>query len=175
MPTDQALPPCLLVVLEKLHGCFTTPGFATFAALLAGLVANTARDTVTGILTGAGLARIWPHDRAHAFFSRASWNPEILGMCLSHLIVRTLLPAGAALTVAVDDTLFKRRGKKVFGAAWKHDGAAPGPHGVGRGTCFVVLALVVEVPFLTRPVALPVVARLHRPKQTPRRSRWPRQ
>ena len=121
MPTDQALPPCLLVVLEKLHGCFTTPGFATFAALLAGLVANTARDTVTGILTGAGLARIWPHDRAHAFFSRASWNPEILGMCLSHLIVRTLLPAGAALTVAVDDTLFKRRGKKVFGAAWKHE------------------------------------------------------
>jgi hypothetical protein len=56
MPTDQALPPCLLVVLEKLRGCFTTPGFATFAALLAGLVANTAHGTVTRILTGAGLA-----------------------------------------------------------------------------------------------------------------------
>jgi hypothetical protein len=56
MPTDQAMPPCLLVVLEKLRDCFTTPGFATFAALPAGLVANTAHGTVTRILTGAGLA-----------------------------------------------------------------------------------------------------------------------
>jgi len=86
-------------------------------------------------------------------------------MCLSHLIVGTLLPTGAALTEAVDDTLFKRRGRKVFGAAWQHDGPAPGPRGIGRGACFVVLALVVEVPFLARPVALPVATRLHRPKQ----------
>lgn len=70
-------------------GCFTAPAFATFTALVAGLVTNTARGTVTGMLTAAGLARTWPHDRAHAFFSRASWNTEILGMRLSHLIVGT--------------------------------------------------------------------------------------
>jgi len=51
-------------------GCFTAPAFATFTALVAGLVTNTARGTVTGMLTAAGLARTWPHDRAHAFFSR---------------------------------------------------------------------------------------------------------
>ncbi|MET8535086.1 transposase [Streptomyces sp. NPDC005065] len=67
--------------------------------------------------------------------------------------------------MAVDDTLFKRRGKKVFGAAWQHDGAATGPRGLGRGTCFVVLGLVVDLPFLARPVCLPVMARLWRPKQ----------
>ncbi|MEV6956655.1 transposase [Streptomyces sp. NPDC051183] len=69
------------------------------------------------------------------------------------------------LTVAVDDTLFKRRGKKVFGAAWQHDGAAKGPKPVGRGTCFVVIGPVVELPFLARPVCLPVMARLWRPGQ----------
>jgi hypothetical protein len=37
---------------------------------------------------------------------------------LSHLLVRALLPEGVALTAAVDDTLFKRYGKKVFGAGW---------------------------------------------------------
>ncbi|TJZ93149.1 transposase [Actinacidiphila oryziradicis] len=79
--------------------------------------------------------------------------------------MRHLLPAGAVLTVAVDDTLFKRRGKKVFGAAWQHDGAATGPTPVGRGTCFVVIGLVIELPFLARPVYLPVMARLWRPKQ----------
>jgi hypothetical protein len=48
-------------------------------------------------------------------------------LALADLIVARLLPAGAALTIAVDDTLFKRSGKKVFGAAWHHDGAAKGP------------------------------------------------
>ncbi|GAA2461604.1 transposase [Streptomyces mauvecolor] len=79
--------------------------------------------------------------------------------------MRGLLPDGAVLTVAVDDTLFKRRGKKVFGAAWQHDGAAKGPKPIGHGTCFVVIGLVVELPFLARPVCLPVMARLWCPKQ----------
>ena len=91
----------------------------------------------------------------------------MLGIRLSHLIVRALIGPGEALTVAVDDTLFKRAGKRVFGAAWQHDGAAKGPRQVGRGTCFVVVAIVVELPFCSRPVALPVLARLHRPGTGP--------
>ena len=46
---------------------------------------------MTGMLTAAGLARTWLHDRAHAFFSRAWWNTKILGMRLSHLIIRIQL------------------------------------------------------------------------------------
>ena len=165
MLPDSTVPASLLAVLTFLRGCFTTPTFSTFAALVTGLIAQTGRGTVTGMLTGAGLTRPWSHARAHAFFSRASWNPDLLGISLSHLVVRQLMPADAVLTVAVDDTLFKRRGKKVFGAAWQHDGAATGPRGVGRGTCFVVIGLVVDLPFLARPVCLPVMARLWRPKQ----------
>lgn len=165
MLPDSTVPASLLAVLTFVQGCFTAPTFTTFTALVTGLIAQTGRGTVTGMLTGAGLTRTWSHDRAHTFFSRASWNPDLLGISLSHLIVRQLLPEGAVLTVAVDDTLFKRRGKKVFGAAWQHDGAATGPRGVGRGTCFVVLGPVVDLPFLARPVCLPVMARLWRPGQ----------
>jgi hypothetical protein len=164
MLPDPTLPASLLALLGNLRYVFTAPGFATFAALATGLIANTGAGTVTGMLTGAGLARTWPHDRSHAFFARAAWSSDTLGLYLSRLIVRTLLPAGAALTVAVDDTLFKKRGKKVFGAAWQHDGAARGDKPVGYGVCFVVLGIIVELPFLTRPVCLPVAARLWRPK-----------
>lgn len=142
---------------------FTAPSFATFTAMVTGLVANTGAGTVTRMLTGAGPARARPHDRAHSLFSTASWNAEILGIVLAHLIVRTLLPGGA-VSVAVHDTLFKRRGKKVFGAPWQHDGAALGVKPVRRGTCFVVVGIVAELPFLTWPVCLPVVARLGRAK-----------
>lgn len=164
MLPDPTGPASLLAVLGALRGCFTFPTFSTFSVLVTGLIANTGRGTVTGMLLGANLTRHWSHDRVHAFFSRASWDARTLGASLSHLVVRSLVPDGAVLTVAVDDTLFKRRGKKVFGAAWQHDGSATGRDGIGYGTCFVVLGIVVDLPFLTRPVCLPVAARLHRPK-----------
>ena len=78
------------------------------------------------MLTGAGLDQVWHHSRAHRMFTNARWSGDALGLTLADLIVARLLPAGAALTIAVDDTLFKRSGKKVFGAAWHHDGAAKG-------------------------------------------------
>ncbi|MFE7764287.1 transposase [Streptomyces sp. NPDC057438] len=167
MLPDATVPASLLAVLGSLRGCFTYPGFSNFAALVTGLIANTGRGTVTGMLLGANLTRHWSHDRAHSFFTRASWDAQTLGAALSHLVVRHLVPDGAPLTVAVDDTLFKRRGKKVFGACWQHDGSATGRDGIGHGTCFVVLGLIVDLPFLTRPVCLPIAARLHRPKQGP--------
>jgi hypothetical protein len=67
-------------------------------------------------------------------------------LALSDLIVARLLPAGAALTIAVDDTLFTRSGKKVFGVAWHHDGAAKGPKPIGFGHCWVVAGIVVQLP-----------------------------
>jgi hypothetical protein len=74
------------------------------------------------MLTGAGLDQVWHHSRAHRMFTNARWSGDALGLALADLIVARLLPAGAALTIAVDDTLFKRSGKKVFGVAWHHDG-----------------------------------------------------
>jgi hypothetical protein len=78
------------------------------------------------MLLGACLERIWHHARAHRFFTAARWCADTVGLVLVDLIVDRLLPAGAAITVVVDDTLFKRSGKKVFGVAWHHDGAAKG-------------------------------------------------
>ena len=77
-----------------------------------------------------------------------------------------MLTPGMKVTIAVDDTLFKRSGKKVFGAAWHHDGAAKGPKPIGFGNCWVVAGIVVQLPFLSRPVCLPVLARLWRPRHT---------
>ena len=38
------------------------------------------------MLTGAGLSRFWPHDRAHYFFSRARLNPGDLGIAAAKLV-----------------------------------------------------------------------------------------
>ena len=47
-----------------------------------------------------------------------------------------------------------------------HDGAAKGPKPIGFGNCWVVAGIVVQLSFLSRPVCLPVLARLWRPRHT---------
>jgi|SRR6266550_1253171 hypothetical protein len=164
MLPDLTILPSLLALLQVARSCFTAPSFRTFSALVTGLIVRQRRRTVVGMLLGAGLTRMWPHDRAHYFFAKARWNPDQLGLALARLIVERLLPAGTALQVAVDDTLFKRRGKKIYGAAWQHDGSATGPRKTGFGNNWVVVGLLVPLPFLARPICLPVLARLWRPK-----------
>ena len=166
MLPEKTIPPSLSALLLVCRSCFTAPTFRTFSALLTGMIAQTRRRTVCGMLLGAGLERLWHHTRAHRLFSTAHWSADDVGLALAGLVVERLLPAGAPLVVAVDDTLFKRSGRKVFGAAWQHDGAAKGPHPAGFGNCWVVAGIVVTLPFLTRPVCLPVVARLWRPRRT---------
>jgi hypothetical protein len=160
MLPDVTLPASLALLLGALRPCFTAPSFRTFCALAAGLAAWPRRRTVCGMLLGSGLARVWPHDRAHYFFARARWEIDELGLSVARLVVLLLVPAGEALTVAVDDSLFRRTGRHVHGAGWQYDGSAPGRRKTGFGTCFVTAGIVVTLPFLTRPACLPVLARL---------------
>jgi SRSO17 transposase len=131
MLPDGTIPGSLADVLVVFRSCFTTPTFTTFSGLVVGLIAQTRRRTVCGMLLGACLERIWHHARAHRFFTAARWCADGVGLVLVDVIVDRLLPAGSAITVVVDDTLFKRSGKKVFGVAWHHDGAAKGPKPIG--------------------------------------------
>jgi hypothetical protein len=75
-------------------------------------------------------------------------------------VVTLLVPAGEPVVVAIDDTLFRRRGKKVWAASWFHDGSAPGPAKTGSGNNWVVAAVIVRLPALSRPAAIPVLAKL---------------
>ena len=160
MLPDTAAPASLMTLLAAFAPLFTAPSFRTFTGLACGFLAQGGKRTVCGMLSGAGLARLWPHDRAHSFFSRARWNAGDLGLAAALLVISLLVPAGAPVDVAVDDTLFKRRGKKVWAASWFHDGSASGPATTGYGNNWVVLGIVVRLPFTSRPVAVPVMAKL---------------
>src|SRR5689334_22606769 len=157
------LPASLAGLLVLLRPVFTGPSFATFCGLAAGLCGQVRRRTVCGMLLGAGLSRCWPHDRAHYFFARAAWDLDELGVAVARVVVALLVPAGEPLVVAVDDSVFRRCGRRVCGAAWQHDGSSPARNKLSFGTCFVTAGIVVALPFCSRPACLPVLARLHVP------------
>jgi hypothetical protein len=140
--------------------------FGLFALLATGLVAQTARRTVVGMLAGAGPAAAVSFHAVCRFFSHHAWDPDRIGLILARLIVDRLLPQGAPIEAVVDDTLCRRWGPKVFGAFWTHDGSAQDPNALGRGNRWIIVGIVVEVPFCSHPLCLPVLLRLWRGKGT---------
>lgn len=169
MPT-RSLPRSVTSLLTSFRPCFTAPTFETFCALVVGFWAQPGVHTVTGMLLAAGLSATWHHSRAHRFFSKARWSADQLGLCLLELILGLLVPAEEPVRLVVDDTLFRRSGRKIYGACWHHD-----PLGVGRGAIawgnnWVVVGVLVDLPFVPhRPVCLPILARLWWPGRTPGR------
>lgn len=153
---NLAAPPSLTALLDEFRSCFSAWTFPVFCALACGLLAQAGRRTVCGMLVGARLTRMWSHHRAHRFFSHARRSTEQVSATLAQLVVRLLVAADDPVTVAVDDTLFHRRGPKVHAASWFHDGSAQGAKKLGYGNNWVIAAIVVRLPFVDRQVALPV-------------------
>jgi DDE superfamily endonuclease len=174
------LPPSWSLLLEPLRGVFRRRGtFTLFTVLATGMVAQSGRRSVVGMLAGARMATTISFHAACRFFSHAVWDIDQLGLAVARLIVTRLAvaqgvsagpgngPASAAtITVAIDDTLFRRWGKKVFAAFWTHDGAAQGRHKIGRGNRWIIAGIVVRLPFCSSPVCLPVLFRLWQGKGT---------
>lgn len=155
------LPESWAAVLQVFAPVFARRGtFRMFTVLATGMVAQTGRRTVVGMLAGAGMAQRVSFHAACRFFSAAVWDVDRLGLAAAGLIVRCLLGPGEPIVVAVDDTLLKRWGRKVHHVFWTHDGSAQGKNKIGRGNRWIVAGIVVRVPFVTAPVCLPVLFRL---------------
>ena len=104
MLPGATVPRSLADLLAVFRPCFTAPTSPTFVGLLVGLIAQTRRRTVCGMLTGAGLDQIWHHSRAHRMFANARRSGDALGLVLADLIVARLLPADSGPYPRVVDT-----------------------------------------------------------------------
>ena len=167
MLQSPTLPESWRALLDAFRPAFRrSRTFALFALLATGLVTQTTRRTVVGMLAGAGMAAAVSFHAVCRFFSHHAWDTDRIGLTLARLIVSRLLDTDAAIEVVVDDTLFRRWGPKVFGAFWTHDGSAQDPNALGRGNRWIIIGIVVTVPFCSHPVCLPVLFRLWRGKGT---------
>lgn len=154
-------------LLSLLEPCFSQPTFQTLRALTVGFIARVGEHTVTGMWQAVRLAGRVHHSVAHDFFARRGWKPDDLGLVLLDFLVTVFVKPGAPIVLAIDDTLFGRSGRKVWGAHFLHDGSQPAGQGQRTrwGNCFVVVGVVVALPCLGgRSVCLPVLFRLFRPK-----------
>lgn len=157
----------LISSLEALRPAFTRPGFDNLVVVFAGWVLTNGTHAVTQALVAAGVAGRRHHEAFHRFFSRGTWDPDEVGRLLFFWILRHV-PEGAPIRVVLDDTLTAKKGPNVFGIGTYKDPVHSSRRHVvlAFGHCWVVLAVLLSVPFSARTFALPVLFRLHRTVKT---------
>ena len=80
MPPGPTAPRSLAGLLAAFRPCFTAPTFQTFVGLVVGLIAQTRRRTVCGMLTGAGLDQVWHHSRGTPIVHHRPLVTVLLGL-----------------------------------------------------------------------------------------------
>jgi SRSO17 transposase len=144
----------------------TAPTFASFVTILTGWV-FARRRTVTGMILAADAVDTKHHSAFHRVFAAARWSLDELGLAVFDLIVGWL--SDDPVLLAIDDTLARKRGLKVFGVGMHHDpliSTRKVPL-TNWGHSWVVLGVIVRFPFCPdRCFCLPILFRLYVNKKT---------
>jgi hypothetical protein len=155
-----------LPLLPEFAVAFTEPTFRRAVVLLFAAVLTTGRRTVSNLLrTAGGLARGDPSSY-HRVLSQAKWSGLRLAAVLARFVLRHFWPSGPVRLVG-DDTVDEHRGKKVHGKA-RHRDPVRSSHSYTAyryGHKWVVLAVLVQFPFASRPWAIPLLVALYRSRE----------
>ena len=154
-PSDE-----IVALLSAFAGALTAPAFAKATQLLYGAILAPGQRTVSAALQVLGLGGLATFGKYHRVLSRDRWSPWVLSELLLALLIRTFLAQDAPLVLLLDETLERRRGDRIRYVGCFRDGARSSvAHLVTSfGIRWLVLALLVPVPWATRPWALPFLA-----------------
>jgi len=166
---DGALP-----VLALFAPALSQPTFQRAQLLALAAILTTGRRTVSNLLRTLGHLASGAPSSYHRVLSEARWSGLRLGCLLTRFLLRRFWPAGV-VTLVGDDTVTAHPGKKVCGKA-RHRDPVRSSHSYTAwrwGHKWVVLAVLVQLPFAQRPWALPVLVALYRSKEDNQKRRRP--
>lgn len=122
--------------------------------------------TICAALRALGLVTDRAYSRFHRLLNRDRWNMLLASKTLLLMIIKAF--PSSILTFSVDDTIERRRGRKI-----KAKGIFKDPVGTGSGksvTCsglrWIPIMILVRVPFMKRTVALPFLTILSLSERT---------
>jgi hypothetical protein len=162
------IPQVLAPVIAIFSSHFSRRTHSRFAALIVAAVLTSGSRTVANLVRTLGrLASGHLASYCHVFSAR-TWSPWRLARALAVFVVARLAPTGT-LHLAADDTVLPHGGDHVFGKG-RHRDAVRSSHTYTvfhYGHKWVVLCLLVDLPFAKRRWALPVAVALYTaPKQS---------
>jgi len=158
------LPPEILTVLTHFAPLFNQRIWPKAPLLAIGALLATGRRTVASALQIMGHGNNRHFTNFHRLLNRDEWSSLQAGRIVL-LLILTLLPVVSPLGLAVDDTIERRNGRKIRAKGCYRDTVRSSQKQVVRcyGLKWVVLAVLVPMPWRNRCWALPVPAALAKP------------
>ena len=162
----------LVALMASFNVALSSRAAASMAVLLRGAVLSPRARTVTGCLMAAWP---WVKKQWQAYenvLRRARINILSLARVLFGLMLR-LVPEDAPIYLAIDESLVRRWGPYVPAVGMHRDPvhSSHGRNAASPGHKWVVLSVVVRLPYMNRPVALPILSVLYTPPNRPKRNR----
>lgn len=148
----------------------TSPTFDSLTTVLAGWL-FAGRRTITRMILAAGDVAQKHFSSYHRLFSAARWSLDHLGLAVFDFVLPWL---DEIIVLALDDTLARKRGLKVFGAGMHHDPllSTRKTAVMNWGHSWVVLGVLVKFSFRSnRYFCLPILFRLYLNHEAAHRAR----
>lgn len=151
------LPGEIMALLRAFAPVFSARIWDWVQVLVVGAILAPRQRTVTAVLRVMGLSGERQFQNYHRVLNRARWSGLKASRILLGLLVAAFVREGAPLLLAADETLERRRGKRIAAKGHFRDPLLSSQHKtvVSEGLRWVSLMLVVEVPWSTRLWALP--------------------
>ncbi len=129
---------------------------------MAGAILAPGKRTVASALRAVGLEEERRFCRYHRVLSRAIWSSREASRVLLGLLVETFVPEGGPLVLGIDETLERRRGKKIAAKGIYRDPVRSSrEHFVKTSALrWVCLTLLAPIPWASRVWALPFLSTL---------------
>lgn len=156
----------LLGVLEVLRPSLRRRAFTRWVCIMVGWILTTdPRHSLAAALVAAGVATVEHFQNWYDWFARGTWQTDPFGLLILRRVRRAF--PDQPLHLVLDDSFNPHKGPHIFGLGCHVDPVLSSRrHKTLRfGLCWVVLSVVVRVPFSTRVWALPVLFRLYRSRK----------
>jgi hypothetical protein len=157
----RTLPAEMIRVLTLFAPLFSKSVFQHVQVLVAGAILAPGKRTVASALRAMGLEEERCFCRYHRVLSRATWSSQEASRLLLGLLVEAFVPEGP-LVLGVDETLERRRGKKVAAKGIYRDPVRSTHHHFVKASAlrWICVTLLAPVPWAGRVWALPFLSAL---------------
>jgi hypothetical protein len=161
----------ILAVLAIFSSEFSAPTWKNIQVLLTGAILCRGPRRISSVLRVMGLSSISNFSKYHRVLSRAEWNGLALAKILLGLLIK-LLPESWPILIAVDETLERRRGKKIKAKGIYRDAVKSSQSKVvtSFGLKWECMMLIVPLPWCKRAWALPFLTLLAPSKKSNERA-----
>src|SRR5688572_12230578 len=158
----HTLPKSMIQVLAPFAPLFSRSVFQHVQLLLVGAILAPGKRTVASALRAVSLEDERRFCRYHRVLNRAVWSSREASRVLLGLLVEAFVPEGEPLVLGIDETLERRRGKKISAKGIYRDPVRSSrEHFVKTSALrWVCLALLVPVPWASRVWSLPFLSAL---------------